>query len=200
MKKRTIIYNLIFVFLFIGVLIVTQITYGWVSHIIAFDDNKASAGDLRYTLSGDFIASDSIIYPGEELVSTQFEITNNSPIVSQMRLKIEYTKVALVSGVPTPSQVNYSESVDDHLDVTFGSSYTFDETSGFWYYGGMSNEISTNSGVISLVTNISYDGNNVSIEYSNQAININITIQVKQYDNVTWSDLTSYNFSTGYPA
>ncbi|NLF49147.1 MAG: hypothetical protein GX582_05830 [Acholeplasmataceae bacterium] len=69
----------------------------------------------------------------------------------------------------------------------------------YWYFGSADTIIPENSGIIRLIRKIQYDGAKASNDYSGQPIQIAIEIQVKQSDHVSWSDLTSIDFETGYP-
>ncbi len=196
MKRKTLLFSLSSLVLFLASIVILGITFGWYSDVIDLNTGTVSVGDLRYTQTGDFITDGEIIYPGMELVNSSFSLTNESPISSQMRLKISYTKVndPLVGGVETV----YTGAVDDHIAVTFDS--TFVNSGDYWYYNSDVYEIASNSGAINLISSLYYDGNLVGNDYAQVNCTITVTIEVKQNDNVTWSELTSYDFSTGYPA
>ncbi|MBN2540286.1 MAG: hypothetical protein JXB08_02045 [Bacilli bacterium] len=196
MKRKSLILSITSLVLIITSVLILGFTFGWGFDSIDLNTGTISVGDLRYSQDGDFITNGTIMYPGMELVNTSFTLTNESPITSQMRLKIAYTKVEdpQVGGVTT----YYTGAVDDHLAVTFDS--TFVNSGDYWYYNSDVYEITANSGQIDLLSSISYDGNLVGNDYAQVSCAITITIEVKQNDNVTWSELTSYDFETGYPA
>lgn len=197
MKRKTLFLSLTSLTLVIASLIFLGLTYGWFNQMYTLPPGQIKVGDLRYTMSGDFIADD-IITPGQELINSAITMDNASPIDSQMRIQITYTKVVMVGETPTPSQVQYSADVSDHLSVEMNASFVY--SSGYFYYGGTTSVIASDSGLMSLVTSVMYDGSVAGIDYSGQPVSITITIQVKQADNVTWNDLATYDFSTGYPA
>ncbi len=197
------------VIMILAIVAIIGFTYGWFAFGTTYTTNQVSVGSLQYTLSGSFIAEDSVIVPGENLVATPFEITNESPITSQMRIKITYTRVTEVGGTPTPENgYVYKNDTDDHLSVTFSSTFTFTDGDAtpdefdddYWYYGDSSTVIGIDSGLISVISDIHYDGAKTSVDYNGQDIVITVSIEVKQADAVTWSELVTYDFETGYPA
>lgn len=200
MKKKSLIISLATIMLVIASLIMLGITYGWYGFIVDISPNTISVGDLRYTnKTGEFISEDTVIYPGLELLATDISITNESPIDSQLRVKIEYTKITNPGGTGLVIETTaFTNAVDDHLDVTFDS--VFVNNSDYWYLTGTEAVIAADSGLIEIISSILYDGNSTGNDYAQETIEITVTIEVKQNDNVTWATLATYDFSTGYPA
>ncbi len=197
MKKTPLILSIFSSILIIASLVMLGISYGWFADVIDLNDGTISVGDLRYSETGDFITDNQIIQPGLELLDETITLTNTSPIESQMRIKISYTKITRPVDVLVIETVNYS-NVDDHLSVTFDSTFVY--SSDYWYYNATDAVISANSGLIEMISSIMYDGEYVGNDYAGQTVSITVVIEVKQSDNVTWAELTSYDFSTGYPA
>jgi len=197
MKKATLIMSIASSLLILASIMMIGISFGWFANVLNLNDGIISVGDLRYSETGAFITDDQVLQPGEELLDTAITLTNTSPIDSQMRVKISYTKITRPVDVLVIETVDYADS-DDHLAVVFDSTFVF--SSGYWYYNATDAVISANSGLIEIISSIYYDGDLTGIDYSGQTIEVTITIEVKQNDNVTWSELTSYDFSTGYPA
>ncbi len=177
--------------------LVVSITFGWLSIFNSNTGGTVSVGSLTYEKAGDFITDSQVIYPGMELLDTDFTLTNNSTITSQLRIRIDYTKVTNPGTIQVDT-VSYTDAVDEHLAVVFGTSFTYDNN--YWYYDGLSGVVPAESGLMSLITSISYNGTYAGLDYSGQTVDISVTIEVKQSDNVTWSELTAYDFQTGYPA
>lgn len=197
--KKKLLFPIITLLLLMSSLVMIEVTFGWISDIIEFDNNSVAVGDLRYTKTGAFIGEELIIYPSMELLTEDITLFNESSIDSQMRLKISYTKITNPTGSELViDTVDYSDAIDDHLDVVFDSSMTYD--TGYWYLGGTSFLIPADNGLIALISSIQYDGTLVGNDYSQQTVSITVTIEVKQNDHVLWSELTSYEFETGYPA
>ncbi len=194
-------------FLIIASLGILGITFGWFVQSTTLPGGTVSVGDLRYELAGGFV-EDEIIVPGWELVDTPFVITNNSPIASQLRLKITYTRVTVVEEVITPEEdYVYKGDEDDHLAVDFTSSFTFGDgdltpdeyDDDYWYYGDYETVILAESGALDLIDSIYYDGYMTSIDYFSQSVTVTLLIEVKQADHVEWSELATYDFATGDP-
>ncbi|HOP57664.1 MAG TPA: hypothetical protein PLH02_05960 [Bacillota bacterium] len=195
-------------FMVFAALVVVGFTYGWFSFGTIYTTNHVNVGNLEYTLSGAFLNDNSVVVPGEDLVVDNFSINNESSVSSQLRIKITYTRVTDVGGTPTPEQgYVYKGDSDDHIAVIFMSTFLFTDGDAtpdeydddYWYYGDYATEINAESGVIDLISNIHYDGDSTSTEYNGQTIAVTVLIEVKQADNVTWSELATYNFETGYP-
>ncbi|MBU1145053.1 MAG: hypothetical protein KJ971_04265 [Firmicutes bacterium] len=191
MKQKALIFSVISLVLALVSFVIIGISYGWIVQQTTLPSGEIGVGDLRYEKAGEFIAQDSIIVPSQELISTAFELTNNSPITSQMRMQIIYTKVTT-----SANDVVYSNAVDDHLTVLMNANFLY--SSEYWYYTALDYVISAESGAISILTSMYYDGEFVGIDYSGVPLSVTVTIEVKQADNVSWVELTNYNFSTGY--
>jgi len=198
MKRRIILLSISSLIFIIASIVMLGITYGWFSSLTSIPNNEISVGDLRYTPSGELQAGGvSYVYlPGEELIVSTISIDNASPIESQLRVKIEYTKWTF-DGTLQSATVAYTGSASDHIVVGLGANLT--RVGNYYYYGGESNVLNPDSGVMTIVTSLYYDGSVATFDYAGQAITVTITIEVKQAGDVTWSDLTDYNFSTGYP-
>lgn len=197
MKKAPLIISIVSSLLVLASVLMIGFSFGWFADVIDLNDGTISVGDLRYSETGAFITDNQILQPGQELLDTAITLTNTSPIESQMRVKISYTKITRPVDVLVIETVNYSDT-DDHLAVVFDSTFVY--SSDYWYYNATDAVISANSGLIEMISSIYYDGEFTGIDYSEQTVSITVTIEVKQSDNVTWSELTSYDFSTGYPA
>jgi hypothetical protein len=175
-------------------------TYGWFNNAFTFTTENIAVGDLRYSETGAFIANGQTIVPGQELIATAIAVDNDSPITSQLRVLVTYTKCTN-PGTVTCEETTYSGDAGDHLSVTFGSGFSY--VSGYWYYSasepGTTYEIPAASGSLDVITSVYYDGYMTGIDYAEQAVTVTVAIQVKQADNVAWTSLTGYDFSTGYP-
>ncbi len=198
MKRKSLFLSILSLSIFFFSILAIGITYGWFADVIDLGSGTVSVGDIRYTKSGGFISSNQIIQPGMEFIDTPITLMNESSITSQMRIKIEYTKVTRPVDTLVIETVDYANSASDHLSVSFGSTFVYDN--GYWYYNGLSSSIPADSGTIGVISSLYYDGNLVGNDYSGITCNISVIIEVKQNDNVSWSELTSYDFSTGNPA
>jgi hypothetical protein len=210
MRSKMLIYAIASLAVTLAALAMIAITYGWFAKQVTITSNDLAVGEITYNEAGSWVSPSTPIVPSQNLIATSFVLTNTSTITSQMRVKIEYTKYTLVLGVPTGATATFTGiDVDDHIDVSIANTVVsgFQYYSGYWYYStdhlvtlGPDYVFAANSGAITLITSLSLDGDDVSIDYAGQTVLITITIQVKQADNVTWSTLTTYNFETGLPA
>ncbi|MFA5007531.1 MAG: hypothetical protein WC509_08760 [Candidatus Izemoplasmatales bacterium] len=201
MRTKIRILTLLSLFFLLAALAVVGMTYGWFGQSVTFTTENIAAGDLRYTETGAFIANDTIVVPGQELIATPIAVDNDSPITSQLRVLVTYDRCTN-PGTVTCVETTYADAVDDHLAVTFGTGFSY--ISGYWYYTPgtpvTTYEIAAASGPMTIITSISYDGDLTGIDYGGQNVSVSVTIQVKQADNVAWTSLSGYDFATGYPA
>lgn len=198
MTKKTLWMGLSSLILLLAAFLMIGFAYGWFASLFTMDGGEISVGDLRYTVAGSFDDTITVFVPGQELLESDITITNNSPIPSQLRVKITYTKITNPSGTPVIESVDYQAGVNDHLSVTMNA--LFVAVDGYFYYDGTSGLLPNSGALTSLITSISYNGNLAGIDYANEAVTVTITIEGKQADHVSWSELVSYDFSTGYPA
>jgi len=107
MRRITILFTIIALIFTIASFLLVGYTLGWFAPSVTITTNEIAVGDLRFSLSGDFITSDpmnpTVIVPSDELLASNIVITNNSPIESQVRIKIEYTAYNNIEGVITAS-------------------------------------------------------------------------------------------------
>ena len=197
--KKSLVLSLASLFLVLSSLVILGITYGWFADVIDFGTGVISVGDLRYSQNGEFIADDTIIYPGLELVDTEIDVTNSSPIESQLRIQVTYTRITNPGGAGLVFEEDYiyTDATTEHISVVFDSTFVYDTE--YWYLNGTTSSIAADSGLIELISSISYDGVNTNIDYVEQDVAISVTIQIKQNDSATWADLVGYDFSTGEP-
>jgi hypothetical protein len=198
MRNKTIVFSLLALVLFLASFLMVAITFGWITPFVSIPDNEVVVGELRYTKSGAFIGSSTILIPGEEMLASTIAIANASPIESQMRVKITYTAWTNIASVITESTETYQGSSTEPLHADFATGFIY--ASGYWYLTSTDYVFAVNSGNQNILTSIYYDGNNTGIDFSGRMVTVTVSIEVKQADNVAWSALTSYDFSTGYPA
>jgi len=195
MKNKALIISISSLVISLITLSLIAVTYGWFARQVTTSGGTVAVGEIVYVQSGAFIDNSVPVVPADDLVGEDFILDNQSTIASQLRFTIQYTKYASIEDV-VGSTVTYS-GTDDHIDVVFGEGFVY--SSGYWYYTNTTYEFTADSGLLTLITALSYNGDFASIDYANKPVTITVTIQVKQADNVTWNDLTNYNFSTGYP-
>jgi hypothetical protein len=203
MKRTLTILRLATILLFIGALIFVEATFGWFAKLVVVPKGEIGVGDITYSLTGAFIADDTLIVPGQELIQTPFVLDNNSSVDSQIRMKITYLGYVWNGVEVVPEEQVYVSSEDDFLFVTVGTG--FEVTGDYWYFSddplieGPDYVIDPETGIFTLLTSVFLNGATTNIDFADEVIWIRITVEVKQADNVTWSELVDIDFSTGEP-
>lgn len=152
-----------------------------------------------------------IIVQGDNLInldgkSAALYIENHSTTETQFRVMIEYTSYSSGSA----RQVIYTASEDDDIIVEFANdAWAKKVNSGsicYFYYVGPGNgskdltdvdsvtPVSVLIGSIPVVTKIAYK-DDISYAYSGKDINVKVTFESKQAENVTWSSIDTYDVS-----
>lgn len=153
----------------------------------------------------------TIIMQGDNLInldgnSANLQIENHSTTDTQVRVSIEYTSYR--SG--SPRQVVYSASEEDDIIVEFASdAWAKDVNIGgvtyFYYVGNAYGSetisdidslpaISSHIGKIPVISKIAYK-DDISYNYSGKKINVKVSFESKQAENVTWSSIDGYDVS-----
>lgn len=153
----------------------------------------------------------TIIVQGDNLVnldgkSASLRLDNQSTTETQLRISIEYTSYR--SG--KAEQVIYSASEEDDIIVEFASdawakNKNVAGVTYFYYMGGFYGSdtvenidsvpvISPENSRIPAITKIAYK-DDVSYAYSGQKINVKVSFESKQAENITWSAIDSYTVS-----
>lgn len=156
-------------------------------------------------------AENTIIMQGDNLInvdgnSAALQIENHSTTDTQVRVSIEYTSYRTGS----PRQVVYSASEEDDIIVEFATdAWAKDVNIGglsYFYYVGNSYgsdtvsdidslpAISSAVGKIPVISKIAYK-DDISDAYSGKKINVKVSFESKQAENVTWSSIDSYDVS-----
>lgn len=184
------------------VVVLAAATYGITSAWLTDTDNEAETftmGDVSYTLSGALIANTNPIVPGQDLVGTDFVVTNASTVASQLRIQITYTTVS--GGTPTTGIVYTGAAGGDGI-ITDISASTWTYSNNYWYLGATANDtIAVNTTAYTMFTSLSYNGALIGNDYqAATGLTITITFQAKQDGCVEWADMGSIDFSTGLAA
>lgn len=184
------------------VVVLAAATYGITSAWLTDTDNEAETftmGDVSYTLSGALIANTNPIVPGQNLVGTDFVVTNASTVASQLRIQITYTTVS--GGTPTTGIVYTGATGGDGI-ITDISASTWTYSNNYWYLGATADDtIAVNTTAYTMFTSLSYNGALIGNDYqAATGLTITITFQAKQDGYVKWADMGSIDFSTGLAA
>ncbi len=195
-------------------LMLSGTSYAWFAASTKREQN-ISVSAISNVFSADLSDIDAqgktVIVQGDNLVnldgnSAELHIENHSTTETQIRVMIEYTSYR----TGTARQVIYTASEDDDIIVEFADdAWAKNINAGsrcYFYYVGAGNgskeltdidsaaTISSLIGKIPVVTKIAYK-DDISDAYSGQEINIKVTFESKQAENVTWSSINTYDFS-----
>jgi hypothetical protein len=189
--------------LFLTSVIIVGYTFAWFAKTLLVPKGEISVGDITYSLTGAFIADDTLIVPGQELIQTPFVLNNNSSVESQIRMKITYLGYVWNGVEVVAEEQVYVSSEDDFLFVTVGSGFVV--TGDYWYYTddplvlGPDYILDPETGIFTLLSSVYLNGATTNIDFADKDVWIRITVEVKQADNVTWSELVDIDFTTGLP-
>jgi hypothetical protein len=203
MKKSIFMFSASITMFLLSLVIMIGLTFGWFAKAVVVPKGELSSGDLTYVLAGELVNGEIIIVPGLELVVEEFTLTNTSSIDSQLRMKISYLAYVRVGTDVVEQELHYQGDTSDFLYIELGPNFV--KSGDYWYYNedslleGPLFVIEENSGLMVLFTSIIYDGTLTGIDFASKEIYILITIEVKQANNVTWSELVNINFQTGNP-
>ncbi len=157
------------------------------------------------------LPSQTVIVQGDNLVNLDgrnaaLYIENQSTTETQLRVTVEYTSYR--SG--RAEQVIYSASEEDDIIVEFASDAWAKNVNiagvSYYYYVGSSfgsdsvfdtsavPAIPPSMGRIPVITKIAYK-DDVSYAYSGKPINVKVSFESKQAENVTWSAIDTYAVS-----
>lgn len=196
MKKRTLI-----ILITLAVILLAGIagaTYAWLT------DEKTGAatftvGDVTYTLTAPQNVED-VVVPGQNVLnSNPATITNASNVTSNIRLAVTISVTNASNNAVTGWTIGTDAT--DHISITMDTGWVFED--GYWYYGtayNASTAIATSVNTITNMTSIMLNGAVIGNTFSGYHVTVNLKLQAKQNDYVTWSDLaaiTNFSFSTG---
>lgn len=135
-------------------------------------------GNVNLALTGDI--KDNYIYPGENLVTETYVLTNTSTIDINLRIILEFYLDDMITPVDITA---YTEIFDFNVPEI----WTLNED-GYYYYTPNGGILSA-TGPITLFTNLTLNGTKVKNQFKDKNFKIKLTIQVKQNEFVTWSEL-----------
>jgi hypothetical protein len=201
MKRTLIVLRTATLLFLVGSLLFIEATFGWFAKLVVVPKGEIGVGDITYSMTGAFIANNTLIVPGQELIQTPFVLDNNSSIRSQIRMKITYLGYVWNGFEVVPEEQVYVSSEDDFLFATVGPGFVV--TGDYWYFtddpliAGPNYFLEPETGVFTLLSSVYLNGATTNIDFADEVIWIRITVEVKQADNVTWSELVNIDFSTG---
>jgi hypothetical protein len=167
--------------------------FAWINYSLNLPPGNISVGEIEFTTAGSFIDPTTPFYPGKELIDEAIVVTDLSTIDTQIRMMISYTRVEDSIVI---ENYFYKGDLTEHIIVNFNSAFVYGDDN-YWYYPDTTSPLDLT--VLEILDSIYYDGNLVSNQYADQLIVVNVVIQMKQSEYVTWLELASYNFMTGQP-
>lgn len=136
-------------------------------------------GVLDFEVSGGLMYND--IYPGVNLVTEDYVITNNSTVNVNLRIILKFYLDDLVNEV----------DINDYAEVFDFNSETpnlFSLSGEYYYYINNDGILLPGQNII-LFTNLILDGYKVTNPFQGTDFKIKLVIQAKQTDHVEWIDL-----------
>ena len=165
---------------------------------------SANISDIQFPAQTVIVQDDNLVNLDGRNAALYIE--NQSTTETQLRVTVEYTSYR--SG--RAEQVIYSASEEDDIIVEFASDAWAKNVNiagvSYYYYVGSSfgsDSISDTSAVpaippsmgrIPVITKIAYK-DDVSYAYSGKPINVKVSFESKQAENVTWSAIDTYAVS-----
>ncbi len=200
-------------------------TYAWFVVDLANGQSLVhnfTAGDISYTLTGDFVESGKIglIKPEQELLQSELTLINASTIPTNLRVKVFYTYFVPAedpSLVPEGIEiVNGYAVIHDCATVGEGAPLTIEYDQEHWeiasddcfYYTNGTDSVipAAEQGgenlSIPLFSKLYYSGANTVLPTSafagdNNEFNIKIVFQAKQANFAEWTDIGTITLDTG---
>lgn len=176
--NKNILRNILFISCLI-VILSLGIVYGLLRETIIKDTPITyEVGNLRFEVSGNF--KEGLLYPGENLVTNDFVIKNNSTVDVNLRIMLKF----------------YLDDMIHEFDITsVAETFNFNENNlwtlkedGFYHYS-LNEGILSESMNIMLFSNLTLDGYKFKNTYQGKNIKIKLVVQAKQSNHVTWQDL-----------
>ncbi len=203
MKKKITVLTILIILL---MLCLITTVYAWFSESLASNSFELNSGEIKVEVNGSLIDSDETNYilPGQNLVLTNYTLTNSSSIDIELRIKIEYSYVNKNETNETELLTKtYQGLENEELIVSLDSKWVNNQD--YWYYGEIitdetnvlhSEQIKPTTTELPLIDDIHYNGEVVGNDYSyinlNQELSIKLTFEVKQAKHLTWQLLGEY--------
>lgn len=169
--------------------LITGGVLAWLTDTKTTPEKTLTVGDVTFIWTEGEITSDNVV-PGQNVITTAFNLMNTSNVESELRLLINITY--LEGEIPTDAS--------NLVDYTLASGWVL-ETDGYYYYrpgvevdGKYPIAPTTNVDVLS---ELSLDGSLVGNSFSGKVFTISIIFEAKQANYVTWAQLGTIDFETG---
>ena len=202
MKKRKNL--LLVVLLLVVVAVATASTYAWLTATGSSGDLNYTVGDVSYSVNSTLTSTEKIV-PGQQLGN--FTITNNSNVLTNVRVKFTVAVSNVQNGANTDWSVGEDEDNDELLLTQTSTKWDLvkDGSNYYYYYGGVGSSSSNGDEDISVDTTtldeifntLVINGKLIGNNYSGATVKITITFQAKQAEYVDWSEMGSIVWTAG---
>lgn len=188
---------ILFLVMCISIVSVAAVTYGWFVSVKRTGSVYFKTGEVKYVMTNDSFNNNfikkSYIVPGEELLTSDIYVINQSTISSNLRIKV----IVEVNGT------EYTvDNINQYIIVDFTEDWEYElveisESKGenkYWYFNANNSQIiaSTSSSVnINIVESLKLNGATFGNSVASKDVIITIYFQGKQSNYATWEDLGS---------
>ena len=186
MKRKAILYILQAVLLMTTAVVVV---FAWLVDTKTTNQIVLRSGKVEYILVGE--TETGLVVPGQNLIKTNYVITNNSTVDSQLRIQLT---------IKLDDEVLAFDDEKIFTTIGLGSDFVINEDDNFYYYNDVDGVLlPTNKTPITIIETLILDGVYVQNQYSGKTVKLVIIIQAKQADFVDWQTLIDeeINFQTG---
>lgn len=185
MKRKSILYILQGILLMATAAVVV---FAWLVDTKTTNEIVLTSGKVEYILVGE--TETGLVVPGQNLIKTNYVITNNSTVDSQLRIQLT---------IKLDDEELAFDNEKIFTTIGLGNDFIQNEDD-FYYYNNVDGVLlPTNKTPIIIIETLILDGVYVQNQYSGKAVKLVITIQAKQADFVDWQTLIDekINFQTG---
>jgi hypothetical protein len=184
MKKSKLL--ILFMVMCLSIVSIAAVTYGWFVSVKRTGSVYFKTGEVKYVMTNDSFNNNfikkSYIVPGEELLSSDIYVINQSTISSNLRIKV----IVEVNGTEYIVDDTYQ-----YINAVFETGWVYKESC--WYYNGTEGVIESTrvDTPINLIKKLNLNGNEFGTTIESKKVKITLHFQGKQSNYATWEDLGS---------
>ncbi|HEY8445131.1 MAG TPA: hypothetical protein VIK94_03260 [Bacilli bacterium] len=176
--KRKVFVGLLIVLLFLIITLTTKTIKAWLTDTKTTEEISFTLGKVEYTWYGEVTSSP--VVPGENIITTPYQLQNLSSIPTELRLKLFFD--------------SSSNDVSHLFDQITLSNHWVLNDDGYYYF---QNVITPENQEIRVLENLVLDGKVVNNDYSGSEISIRVLFEAKQAEYVSWEQLGTANINLG---
>ena len=184
MKKSKLL--ILFMVMCLSIVSIAAVTYGWFVSVKRTGSVYFKTGEVKYVMTNDSFNNNfikkSYIVPGEELLSSDIYVINQSTISSNLRIKV----IVEVNGTEY-----IVDDTNQYINAEFETGWVYKESC--WYYNGTEGVIESTrvDTPINLIKKLNLNGNEFGTSIESKKVKITLHFQGKQSNYATWEDLGS---------